>query len=285
MEGIVVDGCDDVRLISENGNNTIVFPAMTGDLALKLSNPRMAPNSAMYRLYWLNIAEARGNIDATYYLGEEYEQRGKTSPQNYVRALQYYHAAAKRNEDARAQSALGRMYEEGLGTQANKKTAEKWKGLGKTTKQAAAKACVSPKVLDAVERYTTQAESTAKRMSLLGEVITGISVNLGEIAIRKITAENVISINKPFLCKIEGERINSRVEKKEPDFYIATDQWGNEYYYDNTVSQVTSALASGLVSNMIKDMPYNYIFRMEPMGNGRYTLQYGVDAEVLDLGY
>ena len=289
MEGMIegMDGgeCDDVRLISKNGNNTIVFPAMTGDLALKLSDPRMAPNSAMYRLYWLKIAEAQGSIDATYYLGEEYERRGKASPQNYARAHQYYQVAAQKDDDARAQSALGRMYEEGLGTPANTKTAEKWKRLAKTTEEAAAKACISPKVRDAVERHVRRQKSSASNMNLLTQAITGINVDLGEIAIRKITAKDVISINKPFLCKIEGERVNASVEKQEPNFVIATDQYGRTYYYDNTVGQVTSALASGIVTNMIKDMPYNYTARLKPMGNGRYTFESGVDSELLDLGY
>lgn len=285
MEGMGVGECDDVRLKSKKGNNTIVFPAMTGDLALKLSDPRMAPNSAMYRLYWLKIAEARGSIDATYYLGEEYEQRGNASPQNYAHALQYYHAAEKKNDDARAQSALGRMYEEGLGTQMDTKTAEKWKGLAKTTEDTAAKACVSPKVRDAVERHMRRAKSSANNMGLLTETITGINVDLGEIAIRKITATDVISINKPFQCKIEGERVNASVEKQEPNFVTATDQYGRVYHYDNSVGQATSARASGIITNMIKDMPYNYTFRLKPMGKGRYTLEYGVDSEVLDIGY
>ncbi|SEL28900.1 tetratricopeptide repeat protein [Nitrosovibrio tenuis] len=285
IEGMGGGECDDVRLISKNGNNPVAFPPMTGDLALKLSDPRMAPNSAMYRLYWLKIAEARGNIDATYYLGDEYERRGKASPQNYARAHQYYQAAAQKNDDARAQSALGRMYEEGLGTQANTKTAEKWKGLAKTTEEAAAKACASPKVRDAVERHTRREKRSANNMGLLTQAITGINVDLGEIAIRKITAKDVISINKPFLCKIEGERVNASVEKQEPNFVAATDQYGRTYYYDNTIGQVTSALASGIVTNMIKAMPYSYTARLKPMGNGRYTFEHGVDSELLDLGY
>ena len=290
MEGVTANGCDDVRLKRKNGNNTSVFPAMTGDVAFGLSNPKLAPNSSLHPLYWLKIAEARGSIDAPYYLGELYEQRGMNSPPDYALAFQYYQAAAEKNDDAKAQAALGRMYEKGLGTQADAEKAKKWTAMAQKSMQGAARACASPKMRDAIVRYTQNGQTGWSRLANgLGAAVTGISADLGEVTISKVTAEGVISSNKPFLCLAKGglDDPNIQIEAPEYQSYTVTDLYGRETHYDNSMSILATGLTSLFINSGVREVPLYYTLKLDPLGNGRYKVKHqghsGIESEVLDL--
>ena len=187
IEGIGDKGCDDIRLTSKNGNRSNAFPKMTGSVAYGLSNPKFAPNSPLYSIYWLKVAKAHGSIDATYYLGVRYEQRGANSPHDYVLALQYYQSAANDHDDARAQAALGRMYEKGWGTTVDAEKAKQWSGLAKKTRQGAARLCASPQLKNVMQRLLKQSYGRNKAADEVIKNLTGMSVDQGEVTMSKVT--------------------------------------------------------------------------------------------------
>lgn len=289
IEGIGGNGCDDVRLTSKNGNRLNAFPKMTGDVAFNLSNPKMAPISPLYPLYWLKVAETRGSIDATYYLGELYEQRGVNSPQNYVLAFQYYQAAAKDNDDARAQAALGRMHEKGWGATVDVAKAKQWSGLARKTRQNAARVCTSLQLKDIIRRYSKQSHGQNKKATEAGKAITGISADMGEVTISKVIPEQVISLTKPFLCRAKGGLDNPNVQMEMPESEVTVwrDQYGRETTTDNSMDQLASVLTPLLINNAARNSTRYYAFLIDPLGKGRYKVSYqgssGIESEVMDL--
>lgn len=282
-EGMIegVEGsCDDVRMTSKNGNKLNAFPKMFGDVAFNVSNPRMAPNSPLYPLYWVKLAEARGSADAIYYLGELYEYRGANSHHDYVLAFQYYQAAANNKDDARAQAALGRLYRKGLGTAVDAEQGKQKSSLAKKTRQSAARVYTSPKLRDAITRYSKR--SYGWNNNAIGfataERVTGIHVkaDLGEVTIGKVTAEDVTSLAVPFLCRATGGFDNPKVEFKMPD---------------DESAPVRGPLASIFMEQSMKHGYLNtrlyYTLKLDPLGNGRYNVMRegasGIESEVLDL--
>ena len=285
LEGLDDNSCSDVHIKSISGKNTNAFPKMTGEVALQLSHPQMAPTSTLYPVYWLKVAETRGSIDATYYLGDLYEQRGKTSPEDYVRAAQYYQIAAQHYHDARAQAALGRMYKRGLGTEIDPAKAKEWNAMARKTRQAAAKVCASPLLKDALKRYVERLYHGNKKKVADGKALTGITMDLGGLTIGKVSLDQVSSLTHPFLCRAKAGLENPNVQMEIPESRVTVwrDQYGRETYTDNSIDQL-SALAMPLFMNHAarNSTQYHTLF-LDPLGNGQYTVTFQGQTEMLKL--
>lgn len=279
IEGVGEKGCDDVRLTSKNGKKLIAFPKVTGDVAFNHSNPKMAPASRLYPLYWLQVAEVRGSVDATYYLGELYEQRGENSL-----ALQYYQAAATTYDDARAQVALGCMYEKGKGIMADRAQAQQWSSLARKTWLNAVRVCRSPQLGDIIRRRVTQSNDQSKR-----GVVTSMSADMGTVTISKVTPEQVLSLAKPFLCQAKGGFENPNVQMEIPasEVTVWRDQYGRETYTDNSMGQAAALLTPLLMNHAARNATRYYTFLIDPLDKGRYKVMYrggsGIESEVMDL--
>ncbi|MDP1948257.1 MAG: hypothetical protein Q8L77_12245 [Nitrospirota bacterium] len=284
IEGVGEKGCDDVRLTSKNGKKLIAFPKMTGDVAFNHSNPKMAPALRLYPLYWLQVAEARGSVDATYYLGELYEQRGE-----YLRALQYYQAATTTYDDARAQAALGRMYEKGKGVTADSAKAQQWSSLARNTWLNAARVCRSPQLRDIIRRRATQSYRQNKKTIEAGRAATGVSADMGAVTISKVTPEQVLSLAKPFLCQAKGGFENPNVQMEIPasEVTVWRDQYGRETYTDNSMARAASVLTQLYGNHAARNTARYYTFLIDPLDKGRYKVLYpgasGIESEVMDL--
>ena len=276
IEGIDGNDCDDVRFTSKNGNRLNAFPNMTGDVAFHLSNPKMAPNSSLYPLYWLKVAEARGSTDATYYLGELYEQRGMKSPHGYVLAFQYYQAATHSKDDARAQAALGRMYRKGLGTAVDAVKAKQWSDLARKTRQSAERTCRSPKLRDAIGRYSAKLDGRKQKLAEGVKAVTGSKIDVGAATIGQVTAEEVISLTMPFLCRATGGFDNPNFQMKMPDDRSSP-----------LMDQFAAKATERIVEDRFRNTRYYFTLRLDPLGNGRYNVIHqgisGIESEVLNL--
>ncbi|HRB82093.1 MAG TPA: hypothetical protein PK614_07505, partial [Nitrospira sp.] len=275
-EEIGAAGCDDVRLTSKNGTKLTAFPKMTAQVALFFSNPQMAPRSKLYPVYWLKVAEAHGSIDAPYYLGSRYEQRGATDPNAYAPAVQYYSAAATAYDDARAQAALGRMYEKGQGTKRDPEKAKQLGNAAKTTRQRAARVCASSQVREVIERFLTQVSLQNKAGSETMNTLTGIRPDRGEFTISKVTAEDVVSFNYSFICRAKGgfDNPNFHIEMPEKRITVWRDRDGYETMTDNSMEQLSSQAAPVLMNEAARNVVNYHTFNLKPLGNNRFKITY-----------
>ncbi|MBX3237667.1 MAG: sel1 repeat family protein [Nitrospiraceae bacterium] len=289
MEETETAGCDDVRLTSKNGTKLTAFPKMTAQVAFFFSNPQMAPRSKLYSVYWLKVAEARDSIDAPYYLGSRYEQRGATDPNYYALAVQYYLAATTAYDDARAQAALGRMYEKGQGTKRDPEKAEQWSSVAKTTRQGATRICASPQVREVIQRLLTQVYLQNKAGSEAMNALTGIRPDRGEITISKVTAEDVLSLNHAFICRAKGgfDNPNFQMEMPETKITVWRDQYGNVTTTDNSMEQFSSQAGPALMNEAARNVVNYLTFKLTPLGNSRFKITYrgprGIQSEELQV--
>lgn len=276
MEEIEAAGCDDVRLTSKNGTKLTAFPKITAQVALFFSNPQMAPRSKLYSVYWLKVAEAHGSIDAPYYLGSRYEQRGATDPNAYAQAVQYYLAATTAYEDARAQAALGLMYEKGQGTKRDPEKAKQWSSAAKTTRQRAARVCASAQVRKVVQRLLTQAYLQNKAGAETMNDLTGIRPDRGEFTISKVTAEDVVSLTYAFICRAKGgfDNPNFHIEMPEKKVTVWRDRYGYETTTDNSMEQLSSQAAPALMNEAARNVVNYHTFNLKPLGDNRFKITY-----------
>lgn len=274
IEGDGFGACHEVVFASDTGVTTSELPPITSELAIQRAQPKnYTTPSASTQLYWLNVAAKQGNANALYFLGKFYEERGRSAPQNYQSALKYYRDVVNKGDDARAQSALGRMYAEGLGTPTNLAEAKRWRNLADKTNSAAAKVCASPKTIDAIYQILKSAKQKEQFMAIGVALLTGIHFDSGNIKLNKVETDEVISLDKAFFCKVEGKRINPRGDASSvPDAYELTDQYGNRSVTSNAFDKTTKSAIASVAENLAKDLPYRDTFRMEPQGNHQYIL-------------
>ncbi len=280
------DDCSDIELVNENGTTTDELPPITGKLAFRRAEnlyldfaqkngSKMDLTGSVVKIgeHWLNVAEKRGYTEALFALGQVYEQQGLRAPQYYPRALQYYRSSADKTGDGRAQLALGRMYAEGLGTPANQVEAQRWRNLAAKTRKTAAKLCSSPQAITAIRNIVQKEQAKLGLMNIGLAMMTGIQMDTGNIRLVKISVDDLVSLDKPFICKVEGKRIDPSVDASSvPDFvYGGTDQYG-EYYYDNSLDKAGKTIIADVTENLLKNLPYVDRFRLEPLGGSRYKL-------------
>lgn len=278
IEGDGFKDCHDIVLVNENGITTSKLPAITGQIAFG----RSMTKSKVFKEYWLNVAASEGYDDAYYLLGRHYEELGKSSPDDYQRALQNYRAAIEKISDTRAQAALGRMYANGLGTPVNPMEGKKWMELASETIRVAEEVCVSPKIIAVIRSIMLQQVGNGKVMGMLMGGITGFHVDPGVMKVEKISASGVVSANKPFICLVEGNRIGASADASGVNSYVYNGIHNGQHTWirDELYSTVMEGVAS--VYNRISDTsPYQQqSFVIEPLGDHRYKLA----SKIIDLG-
>lgn len=273
IEGDGFEECHDIVLASDTGATTSILPPITANRALQRALFQYYP-STIARLYWLKVGIKQRRDENSFDIARVYEKLGQHSPENFPLALQYYLDAANKTGDARAQSALGRMYSEGVGATKNSAEAQKWQRLASITTRAAAEMCASKKTIAAIGSIMKDEHQKLKTMEMFGAMITGIHSDTGNIRLVKVSADNVISLDKPFVCNVVGKRIDPTVDASGiPDFiYGGTDVNRVDYYYDNRLDKVAKTAIASIVENIAKHFPYIDSFRMEPLGNRSYNL-------------
>ena len=219
-------------------------------------------------MYWLRTSEKKGNFDAPIQIGLLYE-----GLKNHQQALRYYRTQADQNSDFRAQVALGRMYEKGLGVARDVPESQRWEKLAETQKRAAGKICTSQKVRD--EAFRLMAEERLDpdlRMAQLFALGSGFVANLGEMRINSITLGNLSSINRPYTCEITAINIGASLEDFTPDFeYVGTDDHGNDRYIDRRLEQMVRGKAAEFATERASG-PYTRSLRIEPQMNKSFKL-------------
>lgn len=282
---IVGDGfedCSDITLMSDNGTTTNKLPPISGKLALERSTrlydlnkffEKSRDSADPFAEHWMIIAEKQGYTDALYPLGQLYELQGQHSPTKYSHAFQYYRSSAEKTSDIRAQEALGKMYAEGRGTIVNLEEAQRWRSLAANSRKRAAELCTSPKTITAIREIIQKEQNKGKLLGAGIALFTGIQINTGYIRLVKVSAGNVVSLDKPFNCKVEGRRFDPSVDASAvPDFvYGGTDQYG-DYFYDNSFDKAGMTIIAGAMDALLKNLPYVDSFRLEPLGGNRYKL-------------
>jgi len=260
--------CDDIVLTSERGRVTAQLPPITAKAAIRRATPdrNIRPSSGS-RIYWLTVALNQGDDDALFPLGQVYEQRGGSASDNYARALGYYQAAAGKHGDARAQMALSRMYAEGFGTPKNPTEAQRWQQLAAETYQAANKACTSRRAYAAL---TAIVGAERQQVALIE---SWVQVNSGRIVLIRSMAAEVVSLDKPFVCRVAGKRIDPSADASSgPDSFEDTHGKG---------------LIAAMTENFAKNMPYLDQFKIEPLGALRYKVSSNIlnppHSEIVDL--
>lgn len=233
------------------------------------------PCSTMYSQYWQEIAEAYGKINAYYYLGQLYEYQAQHSPQGYKIARKNYLTGANKYDDAKAQAALARMYAKGLGVPIDVDQANKWRTQALKTRQAAAKACASPKLETAINRYSKNLYNLSKKM--------GQADDVGEISISRVTAEQVISLNEPFICLAKGGLNYANVKKgtDECGSKIVTDRYGNQTEEEDCTAATISSIYSSLVNSNMMEVTHKLPVELKSQGHGLYKVSHREGSEII----
>lgn len=101
--------------------------------------------SAQPSLSELEKQASEGNVEAMFHLGQTYDE-GRSVPQDYVRALDWYYRAADRGS-VDALYRLGVMFEKGLGVPQNLPQAMMWyeqaSALGSANAQFSSASCTT----------------------------------------------------------------------------------------------------------------------------------------------
>nr|WP_281719333.1 hypothetical protein [Nitrosomonas nitrosa] len=286
IDGEGFEGCNEIELASKNRNTTSVLPPITGKLAFQRAKPEnYSISSKIAQIYWLNVAANQGYDDAFFYLGQAYEELSENKPENYQRALQFYQSAINKQNDARAQMALSNMYANGHGATVNTVKAQQLRNLATKTNREAAEVCTDPKTIALIYSILQEEQRKARTMGLIASFFTGIDMDLGDIRLVKVVTENVVSLNKPFICTVAGKRIDSSIDASSvPDFvYGGIDQNGNHFYYDNWLEKSGKTAVANLLDYLARELPFFSSFRIEPLGGKRYNLAYGSNSVAIDL--
>ncbi|MDP1947860.1 MAG: hypothetical protein Q8L77_10215 [Nitrospirota bacterium] len=281
--------CDDIVLASDRGRVTVQLPPITAQAAMRRATPdRNITPSTGSRIYWLTVALKQGDDDALFPLGQLYEQRGASAPDNYARALGYYQTAADKHGDARAQVALSRMYAEGVGTAKNPAEAQRWRQLATETYQAANEACTSKQAYVALMAVVRAEQGKVANVEGLVKGVTGIRVNSGRIVLIRSMAAEVVSLDKPFVCRVAGKRIDPSADASSvPDYFEVTHANGDITLESNAGEKAVKGLIASMTENFAKNMPYLDQFKIETLGALRYKVSSNIlnppHSEIVDL--
>lgn len=277
FDGEEFDDCHEIMLVSKNGKTTGELPLVSSNLALNmilLQNPDKKGGINARKLYWLKVAEQKGHIDAPFRIVQLLEEQAKESPQLYQQVLQDYQSVAENTGDQRAQTALANMYAEGRGTQENPAEAKKWRDLANITLSKAARVCASPKMIPAIYAINQKLRKEAQFAAIIGTMLTGVTMMPGTIRVTEVVAEDVVSMDRPFTCKVYGENIGDVIDASTvPDIkYFFSDGYGNlTDLGDNSGDKKMKTHIANLGKTMA-NRPFDANFRIEPMGNMHYKL-------------
>lgn len=286
IDGVHFDGCE-IVLTSEQGVRTDKLPPITSQVALTRAKYQNYPTPVASQGYWLNIAAKDAREEDFFLLGQLYERQGERASENYVRAVDYYRFLVDKNGDARAQGNLGQLYEKGLGIPKNSLEAQRLYNLATATRKKALDVCASPKTKVLASRMMNQAQKNSQVLGLLLQLYSGIRMDLGNIRMIAIEAEDVASVDKPFTCNFMARRIDPRVDAESvADGHYVENQYGNVRYEDNSLDKAFKSLqAASLEQDLSR--PFRNPIRIEPQGNLHYKLiwndQVLKDSAIVDL--
>lgn len=286
--GAVIGGgfgtCNDLTLANTNRTTTNALPPITGKLALMRAQRLQtilqqkdtaeanaeASNAALLE-HWMQVAKKQGNDDALYYLGQFYEKNTRFSPEYSARAIQYYTASSEKASDVRAQQALGKMYAEGRGTKPNPLEAQRFNNLASATLKQAEGLCTAPPTIAAIRDIVAKDNSAGLEIAV--GAMLGVNVNPGSIVGIVVGADDVISLKKPFVCKIQKRRVNASYDASEvPDYvYSGRDQNGSYYSYTSPSGEVIRATAD-LMNAITNNVVYNEKLRIEPLSGTKFKI-------------
>jgi len=282
IEGPKFQDCE-AALVSDHGLNTEKLPPITSQMILKKARSQGDLNS-----YWLNLAERDAREQDFFFLAQLYERHGVGSPENYLRAFDYYKAINDKKEDARVQAALSRMYANGLGTPPNIPEAARLNALVTETHKKALAVCESPKTIELISQMAERARRKGVLLELLGSWAFGMEMDTLTTRVIKRMVGNVISIDQPFSCEIWGRRIDPRINASlTPDFYYGWDQYGNYYAEDNSFEKGLKSALGAFTQKLAQVIPVFTRVGVEPLGKQRYTLIWNDglhrESQILDL--
>jgi hypothetical protein len=288
--GAVIGGgfgsCNDLALANTSGTTTNELPPITGKLALmraqrlqtilqqkENAEANAEASSAALQEHWMQVAKKQGNDDALYYLAQFYEKNSRFSPEYSARAIQYYTTSSEKAGDVRAQQALGKMYAEGRGTKPNPVEAQRFNNLASATLKRAAELCTARPVFAAIRHILKEEASAVSGFEMLAGMVTGMNVDSGGIVWLILGADDVTSLNKPFVCNIQKRRVNASYDASEvPDYvYSGRDQNGTYYSYTSpsgTVIRASAALMNAITNNVV----YKEKLRIEPLGGTKFKI-------------
>ena len=277
IEGADFQDCTLV-LVSDHGLSTAKLPPITGQMALIRAQTQTSNG------YWLNLAAKDAREEDFFLLGQLYERQGERSPDNYVRAFEYYRSVNDKKEDARAQAALSRMYAKGLGTQVNALEAQRLNNLAAATLKKASLVCESPKTLEAIGQMAERARAKGRIFEILVETFPGMDIKTLDSRVVKRMVANVVSMDKPFDCIIWSQRIDPQINADPtPDAYEWRDQYGQYHHTeDNRFNTALKGALGSMVEAAGKKVPVHNIITVEPVGRLRYKLTWsdGVHSRV-----
>lgn len=228
-------GCGEVLLTSDGGLRTTDLPPINGQVAYQnaVANSEVKGDTSA-QAWWLKIPAARGHSDALFALGQIYESQGVSSPEKYVLARQAYLGAASANH-TKAQLALARMNERGLGAPLDVREAKRWRAIADVQRHGAAKICTSQNVLENTFRLMSEEQNDPiiRFSKALAFFAGGVAINLGNTRVTEIALADFISIDQPFTCRVVARRVGAQFANVTPDFqYAFTDENGNDLYRD-----------------------------------------------------
>ncbi len=282
IDGPKFQDCE-AALVSDHGLNTEKLPPITSQMILKKARSQGDLNS-----YWLNLAARDAREQDFFFLAQLYERHGVGSPENYVRAFDYYKTINDKKEDARVQAALSRMYANGLGTPTNRPEAARLNALVTETHKKALAVCESPKTIALISQMAERARRTGRFVELLASWWTGMKMDTLTTRVIKRMVGNVISMDQPFSCEIWARRIDPRIDASlTPDFYRGWDQYGNYYEEDNSVEKGLKDALGAAAQNLAQVIPVSTRVAVEPQGQQRYQLVWNDglhrESQMLDL--
>lgn len=270
-------GCEELSMVSVNGNSTSIFPPVTRKLAVRYGS---GTQSLMNQIYWLKVIEKIDNDDeVALAIASTYEEMGAKSPQYYQKAVQYYRQNADKIGDVRAQTALARLYREGNGVPKDPVQAAKWQKLADHTNKTSAEICASPTTVKAMYSIMAYIEQKVRAMAFGVSIATGVNANPGKVKLEKISPDKVITLDKPFTCQVIGKYIDPKFDADSvPEYvYAGKDINGVDYYHDNRGDKAVKQMIAGAMEKLAKVFPYHDSFKIVPMGNQKYKIN--VDQE------
>ena len=290
FEGRRFKDCREIILAGENGTATGKLPLLTENEAKRIVGNVGGPDGSkgrtdINRLYWLSLAaEIGGSFETVSRIDRILQNQGKTSSQDYQKVVKYYQSLAK-DGDQRAQRELANIFTEGRGTTVNLAEAKKWRDLSDATLKKAAEVCGSKKTIAAIYAIFKKEDEEGRIAEVVGSIVTGMSMKVGDIKVTEVVAEEVDSMDKQFICAVYGERVGAGFDASTvPDVeYFAKDGYGKVTYIGNNSDK--KAFLGGLANfiNNELEKPYKREFEIKPLGEMRYTLESGKYQATLDL--
>lgn len=295
IEGENFPACTDLTLKSKQGRNTGKFAPPHYPYFDENALQTEAKNKPKYGVVWLAVnpeiqtywtkkffEETKKSTalqhEQNYDTGRIYEKIGKILPESYTFALQTYLNAAKRQDDVRVFSALARMYGAGLGTNKDANESKKWLDMVHVAYRQANDVCISPEVLRTFKIEWDEIERRNAGLNYLVNSALGTESELGRIVIGKIEADDLINLKKPFKCSALIQRVDAHVDLGEPDYYVGTDGYGNQFYYDNSLAKAVSGSLSSFFDQLSR-RPFSDEIKIYPTNDGRYEINEKINGK------